>query len=178
MATFANGVATRPVVTAWFDVYTVGGRWIPQGQVGFQEVQGLERTTEAIKHKQGNDLFEDQIPGRTMASTITLVKGLDRSNYLERWKACVEENTALGDELLREDVIISLYDRQGTPNAVESPVGAQLIKQWRLRNAWISSLTVSNFTGLSTELGTVTCTLVGYGPILQQFPALDLNNIL
>lgn len=174
MATLANGVRTRPIVTAWFEVYDVEGRWIAPGEVGFQEVDGLSRETEVIKHKQGNDLYEDQIPGRTMAAKLTLRKGLDLNNSLERWKAAVEEQTALADEELRVDIIVKMYDRQGTPGSARAPGGAKLIKEWRIQQAWISKLDVSNLTGLANDLGTVTAELCGYGPPVQTFPPLDI----
>lgn len=173
MATQANGARTRPIVTAWYEVFDVEGRWIPRGTVGFQEVDGLSRETEVIKHKQGNDLYEDQIPGRTMAAKLTLKKGLDLNNSLETWKAGVEEQTALPDADLRVDVIVAMYDRQGTPGSARAPEGAKLIKQWRVQQAWVSKLDVSALSGLANDLGTVTAELCGYGPPIQEFPPLN-----
>lgn len=172
MPTYANGKPTRPIVTAWFEVYSVKGVHIPRGTVGFQEVTGLDRETDALMHKQGNDLYEDHIPGRTKAAKLTLVKGLDLNNSLEAWKAEVEESTALADAELREDVMVAMYDRQGTPGSARAPAGAQLIKQWLIQSAWVSSIKVSNLEGLSNELGKVTAELVGYGPPLQVYPPL------
>lgn len=177
MATLASGVKTRPVVTAWFEVFDVEGKWIKRGEVGFQEVDGLDRETAVIEHKQGNDLFSDQIPGRTMPAKLTLKKGLDLNNALERWKAAVEESTALADAELRADVVVAMYDRQGTPGSATAPGGAKLIKQWRIQAAWISKLSTSGLGGLANELGTVTAELCGYGPPIQTFPPLNTQNI-
>lgn len=177
MATLASGVKTRPVVTAWFTVQDKAQKWIKDGQVGFQEVSGLDRETTVIERKEGNDLFSDQIPGRSMPAKVTLTKGLDLNNDLERWKAAVEESTALADIELRSDLVISLYDRQGTPGSAVAPGGAKLIKQWLIQQAWVSKLSTSNLTGLANELGTVTAEIVGYGPPIQIFPPLDTQNL-
>ena len=178
MATIANGVPVRPHVGAWYEVYDVAGRWIKRGEVGFHEVDGLLRETEVIKPKQGNDLYEDQIPGRTMAASLTLRKGHDENNSLERWKAAVEESTNLPDAQLRVDVIVAMYDRRGVPG----PNGARdrdarLVKQWRIQAAWVSRLEYSALTGLANDLNVVTANLEGYGPPVQVFPALDTQNL-
>ncbi len=176
MATLANGVPVRPHVGAWFEVYDVEGKWIPRGTVGFHEVDGLVRETEVIKHKQGNDLYEDQIPGRTMAASLTLRKGHDENNSLERWKAGVEEATNLADAELRADVIVAMYDRRGTPGSGGDP-NKKLVKMWRIPQAWVARLEMSALTGLANDLNTVTATLVGYGPPVQIFPALDTQTV-
>lgn len=176
MATMANGVPTNPTVGAWFTMHDVDGRWIKEGEIGFESLEGLARTTEAIKYKEGNDLLEKHIPGRTMAGQITIRKATDDNNSLGRWKAAIEEPTGLADAEVKVDLIVTMFDRRGTPGSGGSDI-KKPIRQWKLTGAWISELTYSALNGLANEVHTESATIVYDGPPLQLLPALDLSQI-
>jgi phage tail-like protein len=176
MATYANGVPTNPTVGAWFEVYTPDADWIPKGTVGFESVDGLVRETAVIEHKQGNDLYSDQIAGRTAPASITIRKALDENNSLERWKAAVEEASSLSPASTRADLIVEMYDRRGTPGSGGDP-NKKLLRAWRIQRGWVSRLTTSALTGLANEVSTVEAVLSAYGPPVQIWPTLDTQTI-
>lgn len=170
MATQANGSKTQGTVSAWFTVHTPDADWIPDGEVGFEEVSGLTSEMEVITTKQGNDLWEDKIPGRTKAGQITLKKAMDRNNRIERWHAAYFENAALPDESVRADAIITMYSRRGAPGTMTPAADAVIVRQWRCMRCWPSKIENSSLMGLSNELATVTATLEMYGPPMLVYP--------
>lgn len=176
MATMANGVPTSPTVGAWFEIWDVEGKWIKQGEVGFESISGLERNTEALVYKEGNDLLEKHIPGRTSAGQLTARKATDDNNSLGRWKAAIEEPTGLADAEVKVDLIITMYDRRGTPGSGGSDV-KKIVRQWKAKGAWISVLTYGDLNGLANEVHTETATIVHDGPILQLIPVVDNTRV-
>ena len=176
MATQANGVATNPTVGAWFEVYDVDGRWIKQGEVGFESISGLTRQTEAIVYKEGNDLMEIHIPGRTKAGQITCRRATTDNNAFGKWKAAIEEWTGLADAEVKVDLIISLWDRRGTPGSGGSDT-KKLIRRWKLKGAWLSELAVGDLNALANEVHTETATIVYDGSPMQIHPPVDNNRL-
>jgi len=174
MATIANGVVQTPVGGFQFTVHTLsnGARfdWIPEGEVGFAEVTGLDDVTEAHEYGEGNDLYSRMIPGRSKPFEITLSKGHDRNTRLIKWRNAVKERTALPQESIYAEVVVRMYNRQGAPGAAE--VNHELIAEWRFRDAWPSELHMGDLKKLDSEPNVLSVKLVGYGPPEQTFPAL------
>lgn len=171
MATIANGELTQPISSFQFEVYTQGNAdWLPQGKVGFSEVDGLTSTTAVMEYKEGNDLYSVNLPGRTNAFSVTLRRGTDKSNYLAKWRRSIEERSALPRSQYECDVVINLYERQGSPGACESPMGPVLVRQWRLTRAWPSELRQGSLSGLDNNINVEELVLTGYGPPQMTFP--------
>lgn len=171
MATIANGVPTNPTVGAWFEMWDVEGKWIKQGDIGFESLEGLTRSTEAIVYKEGNDLLEKHIPGRTKAGEITVRKATDDNNSLGRWKAAIEEPTGLADAEVKVDLIVTMYDRRGTPGSGGAAT-KKIIRQWKLTGAWVRELQMGNLNALANEVHTETAIIAYDGPPLQLIPSI------
>jgi len=172
MATFANNERTTPQAGFQFEVYSEGDEitWLPQGQVGFSEVDGLSSVTSVNKYKEGNDLYPLSLPGQTDTYEVRLRRGTDASQYLARWRRAVEERTALARRQVLNEVTINMYERQGAPGACESPLGPVLVRQWRLRMAWPSALNQNGLTAMDGGINIEELVLVGYGPPIQTYP--------
>lgn len=171
MATKANGAMTQPISSFQFEVYTQGGEnWLPVGNVGFSEVDGISSTTAVMEYKEGNDLYSVNLPGRSNAFTVTLRRGTDQSRYLVNWRRAIEEQSALARKQYECDVFINMYERQGTPGACESPLGPVLVRQWHLKRAWPSELRQGSLSGLDNNINVEELVLTGYGPPRLVFP--------
>lgn len=173
MATKANGKIVQPTAGFQFKVYTIGpNNWLPDGSVGFTDVSGLQVEVEAVKYKEGNDLYERSLPGKSMTAQITLRKGSDPSNYLGRWHAAVRERTALPDDSVHATVVIEMYRRQGVPGAAEAPGGPELIKQWQGLKMWPSRYSTGDL-GNSSEINVEEIVLESaYGPMELTYQVL------
>lgn len=172
MPTYVNGQKTEPTVGAWFTVHDVEGRYLPEDLVGFTDLEGLTRETDAIVYKEGNELYERHVPGRTKAGQITLRRSTDGANYLSRWKAAVEEASALAPATVKATLIVSMYDRRGTPGSGGSDTKV-LLRRWKLEGAWCSKLDEGNLSGQAGDIHMETATIVYDGPPLQLYPVLD-----
>lgn len=58
-------------------------------EVTFQEVSGLEVTTEVVEYQDGDDLILRKRPGRTSYSNIVLKRGYTASDALWNWMKSV-----------------------------------------------------------------------------------------
>lgn len=178
MATFAAGVRQTPVSSFQFEVHTVpngnGIIFLPQGQVGFTSVSGLSNETEMFIYKEGNDGYARALPGMTPPTQVTLTRGSDQSNFLEKWRAAVMERTQLPNPALFADLVVSMYDRRGTPNALgfDQPTGRVLVKQWRVKDAWPQNLTYGDLSA-NSEAHIHSLTICMTGPVEVTFPLLD-----
>lgn len=176
MATQANGVAkTTPISSFQFTVHSVnpnGGKvYLPEGKIGFTEVSGLSKETEALEYKEGNDLYGRNLPGRTKAGSITLRRGLDLNNYFIGWRDGIEERTALPTGTAVNDVIITIYDRRGAPGASETV--SEIYRIIRLRNAWPSTMEIGDLSGTAGDINIQSVTLVHDGPYEILYPLAD-----
>lgn len=172
MPTYVNGQKTEPTVGAWFTVHDVEGRFLPEDTVGFTDVEGLVRETDAIVYKEGNELYERHVAGRTKAGQITLRRSTDGANYLSRWKAAIEEASARSPSEYKVTLIVSMYDRRGTPGSGGSDTKV-LLRRWKLEGAMCIKLDEGNLSGQAGEVHMETATIAHDGPILQLYPILD-----
>ena len=175
MATRANGEVTTPVSSFQFTIHTVpndaGLNFLPEGDVGFSECSGIKIETDAVEYKDGNDLYSDMLPGRSKPFEVTLSQGLDKSNWLQKWKAATTERTTLPTEKARCDVIITVWNRQGAPGAAEVPTDKVVV--FKLKKGWVKDLEIGDLKSTDSEINIRKAVLTGYGPPEQIFPALD-----
>lgn len=94
---------------------------------GFDEVSGLEKTTEVIEHSQGGDLGTAQkLRGRTSFSNITLRRGQTVDGDFYNWSQQVYDPiTGTGATNYRRELDVVQFNEQNTE-----------VKRWRVYNAW------------------------------------------
>jgi phage tail-like protein len=89
------------------------------GQVvaGVSKVSALKRTTEVIKHREGNDVSHAKLsPGQTAHDAITLERGVTYDPIFNDWANQVHSPEGLGGVSLlqfRKDILINLMNLQG-----------------------------------------------------------------
>jgi phage tail-like protein len=152
-----GGEIAEPHINFRFLVDTIEGSFIPDGEVGFTEVDGLTLgDTAKITYSEGNDFSEQQLMGKTSWPDITLRKGIDQNRRLESWRELVNENlkgiavrsvTPTGARVpigtLRATVRIRLIDRVDGPLVVP-------YREWHVLRAWPRTLTYENLTTRGT----------------------------
>lgn len=100
---------------------------------GGQQVSGLKRTTEVVKHREGGDPSSSRkTPGRTEYDAVTLERGLTHDREFHDWTNKVwSYGTGLGAETslkdFRKDLIIELYNEAG-----------QVVVAWKVYRCWVS----------------------------------------
>ena len=133
MATKIQGGGTAdPLRNYRFIVYTVAGSgkvYLPKGQVGFSEVDGLGLgTTDISPYVEGDDVTVRKLLGRTSWDNITMKKGLDLGMHLETWRHDVIEGvgnvpdtsaTGTRQQGPRNTLNVEVHDRtaKATPGA-------------------------------------------------------------
>lgn len=176
MATRSHGTIQTPTSGFQFTVHTLpnaaGLNPLPEGEVGFMEVDGLSDETEAVDFKDGNDLYTDKLPGQTKGSEITLKHGSDHSNYCEKWRAAVKERTVLPGQDYRNDTVITMWERQGAPGA-GGTAEPRRVKSWLAPLAWPRALNASNLSGTSSEIHTLDMILCFKGALEVLWPPLS-----
>lgn len=180
MSTRIDGEVSTPATSFQFSVHSVpvngnGPQWIPPDEVGFTSVDGLTAETEAIDHKDGNDLYGKKLPGRTMAPEVVLSRGVDRYSRLDAWLMAVQERTALAHGRVLNHVYITLWERQGVEGVAEVP--ARMIKQWKLTKAWPSKVETGTLDAGSGEVLIERLTLQSEGPPQVVFPSANPANV-
>ncbi len=95
-------------------------------QAGFQEVGGLDASTDSIDYREGSDRNHvRKMPGLNKFSTLTLKRGITDSDELWKWYQGVMD----GKAELRNGSIVLLDDR-----------GVERLR-WNFSNAWPSKWT-------------------------------------
>lgn len=175
MATRVNGNPETPASAFQFRVYSTpadkdgkGPTFLPEGQVGFTDVDGLTIETETVQYKEGNDMYVRTLPGRTMPSEVTFSRGMDRNGYLAAWKAATTERTAQPDDQIRNHVFVEVYRRQGVEGVAEADT--QIVQIWKIPDAWVSRLETDAFSGGSSEVTVQRMVLACDGPCELLFP--------
>ena len=78
-------------------------------QAGFQEVDGLDSSTETTDYREGSDpAHVRKLPGLTSFSAITLKRGITDSDELWKWRA-----TVIDGQIQRKNGSIVLLDDTG-----------------------------------------------------------------
>lgn len=143
---------------------------IPQiGDMAFSKISGLEVETEVVNYREGTDpLTQRKIPGMAIYPVVTMERGLASDRRLEDWFQEVTNMVQTpGAEApagrksfqdLRKIITITLYSRQG-----------QKKREWKLKDAWPSKLTIGDLDAASSEVVIQTLELQHEG-ILLNFP--------
>ena len=118
--------------------------------VSFTEVSGLRSETELVEYKEGHLVYGRKMPGRTTFDNISCSRGMDPNGVLQNWRNTVIEGSMdplgkQGDEHLRQNLVISLYDRRGKENNL-------LLKQWKCYEAFPVSYEIEDLSGGSSDV--------------------------
>jgi phage tail-like protein len=110
-------------------------------QAGFQEVSGLDASTDAVDYREGSDPNHvRKLTGMNKYSAITLKRGVTDSDELWRWrKAVIDGRTE------RKNGSIILLDESGVEKI-----------RWNFANAWPSKWTGPSFNATSTAVAVET----------------------
>jgi phage tail-like protein len=110
-------------------------------QAGFQEVSGLDASTDAVDYREGADPNHvRKLTGLNKYSAITLKRGVTDSDELWRWrKAAIDGRTE------RKNGSIILLDESGVEKI-----------RWNFTNAWPSKWTGPSFNATSTAVAVET----------------------
>jgi phage tail-like protein len=95
-------------------------------QAGFQEVSGLDVSTDASDYREGSDpIHTRKLPGLNKYTPITLKRGITDSDELWKWRA-----TVIAGNVERRNGSIILLDQTGQEKL-----------RWNFFNAWPSKWT-------------------------------------
>ena len=107
----------------------VDGRYV----AGISKVNGLKRTTEVVRHREGGDPSSSRkSPGRTEYEAVTLERGVTHDLDFESWATKIWNfGAGLGAESslrdFRKDIILEVYNEAG-----------QLALAYKLYRCWVS----------------------------------------
>lgn len=106
-------------------------------QAGFQEVSGLDASTDAQDYREGTDPNHSRkLPGLNKYSAITLKRGITDSDELWKWRL-----TAIDGKVERKNGSIILLDDTGSEKL-----------RWNFVNAWPSKWTGPSFNSTSSAV--------------------------
>lgn len=106
-------------------------------QAGFQEVGGLDVSTDPIEYREGGDpMHVRKLPGMNKYSAITLKRGITDSDELWQWYSTVVEG-----KHQRKNGSIILLDETGKEKI-----------RWNFINAWPSKWTGPSFNATSNQV--------------------------
>jgi phage tail-like protein len=100
---------------------------------GVSKVSALKRTTEVVKHREGNDPSSSRkMPGRSEYEPITLERGVTHDTEFEKWANKVwNYDSGLGSEVslkdFRRNILIEVYNEAG-----------QLAIRYKVFRCWVS----------------------------------------
>jgi phage tail-like protein len=110
-------------------------------QAGFQEMSGLDSSTDTMDYREGNDPNHvRKLPGLNKFSTITLKRGITDSDELWKWRA-----TVVDGKTQRKNGSIVLLDDTGKEKL-----------RWNFTNAWPSKWTGPSLNSTSTAVAVET----------------------
>jgi phage tail-like protein len=115
-------------------------------QASFAECTGLGSTTEVIPQREGGDLGEQKLPGRTTYTDITLKWGLTGSRLLWDWRQQVVDGDIAG---ARRNGSLVVYD---LANSTE-------VARWNFLRAWPSQYTLASYTAKGNDIAIDTLVL-------------------
>lgn len=106
-------------------------------QGGFQEMSGLDSTTDSVDYREGTDPnYARKLPGLNKFSPITLKRGITDSDELWKWRA-----TVISGKAERKNGSIVLLDDKGQEKI-----------RWNFFNAWPSKWTGPSLNASSTAV--------------------------
>ena len=106
-------------------------KWDGRTVAGVSKVSALKRTTEVVKHREGNDpTTQRHMPGSISFESITLERGVTHDVEFEKWANLVYDVGAAGAISLknfRKDIIIELLNENGV-----------VAKAYKVFRCWVS----------------------------------------
>ena len=112
-------------------------------QAGFQEVSGLDATTDPVEYREGGEnTTVRKLPGKTTYSDISLKWGLTDSDEMWKW---------------REDVIKGRIERKNGSIIVLDDEGNERVR-WNFFNAWPSKWEGPTFDAKANDIAIETLT--------------------
>jgi phage tail-like protein len=118
--------------------------------LAFQEVSGLDASSEVIEYRAGNSPIFSKVkmPGMVENGNVTLKKGIfNSSNSFWDWYNQIKMNT-----MTRHTITIKLLDQEGSPTMV-----------WRLKNAWPAKISAADLRAEGNEVAIESIELVHEG---------------
>lgn len=113
-------------------------------QAGFQEVSGLDATTDPVEYREGGEnTTVRKLPGKTTYSDISLKWGLTDSDEMWKW---------------REDVIKGRIERKNGSIIVLDDEGNERVR-WNFFNAWPSKWEGPTFDAKANDIAIETLTI-------------------
>lgn len=110
-------------------------------QAGFQEVSGLDVTTDPVDYREGTDPpHVRKLPGLNKYTTITLKRGITDSDELWRW---------------RKTVIDGKAERKNGSIVLRNEAGEEKLR-WNFKEGWLSQWTGPSFNSTSTAVAVET----------------------
>ena len=119
-----------------YKAYRFQIKWDGRIVAGVSKIGALERTTEVIPWRTGNDDPAPQkLPGRTHYAPVTLERGVTHDVAFERWANLIYAyGRGEGDQMslanYRKDIVLNLMNEAG-----------QLVISYRLYRCWVSEYT-------------------------------------
>jgi phage tail-like protein len=113
-------------------------------QAGFQEVSGLDASTDPVDYREGNDPNHvRKLTGLNKYSAITLKRGITNSDELWKWR-----QTVIDGKTERKNGSIVLLDEAGDEQL-----------RWNFENAWPSKWTGPSFNSTGNAVAVETLEL-------------------
>lgn len=105
-------------------------KWDGKYIAAISTISALRRSTEQVQHRDGGSSSSRLSPGNTTFEPLTLQRGLTHDTEFEDWANLVFNSS--GDEAMslvkyKKDIIIELYNLQGTP-----------VIAYRVYRCWVS----------------------------------------
>ena len=117
-------------------------------QAGFQEVSGLDATTDPVEYREGGEnMTVRKIPGKTTYSDLSLKRGLTDSDELWKWREDVIKGS-----IERKNGSIILLDHDGTEKV-----------RWNFYNAWPTKWEGPSFNATANDVAIETLTIAHEG---------------
>ena len=114
---------------------------------GVSECSGLGSENEVIRYREGNDVAERLLPGRTTYSAITLKRGITADLTLWNWY-----KQTVDGKVNRRSVVIVLLDDERKD-----------VARWAVRNGFPAKYTGPTFNATSNEVAIETLEIAHEG---------------
>jgi len=113
-------------------------------QAGFQEVSGLEASTDPVDYREGTDAIHvRKLPGLNKYAAITLKRGITDSDELWKW---------------RQTVIDGKAERRNGSIVLRNESGEEKLR-WNFKDAWPSKWSGPSLNATSTAVAVETLEL-------------------
>lgn len=162
--------------------------WDPKSYIGFTSVSGLAISTESIPYREGGyNTTVHQIPGQSTFSPVTFQRGVQIGSR-QHWdwmemifQTITGENFKSVSASFRSDVVIKVLDHPvpyangalnfgAAANEVQQAADDTVVAEFRLYNAWPTSIAYSDLNSGDNALMVEQMTLVHEGMTMKWAP--------